>query len=188
MRTRTTGFTLMEMIGVVAVIAILAAMATPMIFDAIRDARITAIANEVSTLRTAVARYYADTGRVPENIPLDSNVNNDLLIRNSASGVPGWNGPYIETHPKNPWQGDLDTQVGPMGSATNYFDLDGNGTFETGPSCRWWIDNPVREDARILSDMIDGDGDVDTGSGAWFSAGQVRLNSGNDLVIYLGCP
>ncbi|MEM7233820.1 MAG: prepilin-type N-terminal cleavage/methylation domain-containing protein, partial [Planctomycetota bacterium] len=59
------GFTLMEMIGVVAVIAILAAMATPMIFDAILDARVSAVLQQARTLETAAARYYTDTGQWP---------------------------------------------------------------------------------------------------------------------------
>lgn len=188
MRRSSEGFTLMEMIGVVAVIAILAGIATPMILDAVRNARITAIAQDIATLRSAVTSYYTDTGLAPTHLPDDTNVNNDLLIRNSSTGVYGWDGPYIESNPINPFNGNLTTQIGPMGQAANYFDLDGDGVLETGPSCRWWIDGPPREDARKLSDIIDGDGNITTGTGAWDVAGQVRLNNGDDLVIYLGCP
>ena len=49
------GFTLIEMIGVLAIIAILIAALSPRIFDAISDSRITNTASLIKTVQTAVS-------------------------------------------------------------------------------------------------------------------------------------
>jgi type II secretory pathway pseudopilin PulG len=59
---RALGFTLVELIGVMAVIAILSAMLIPKIFDAINRARIEHAAAAVNTIRTAVASHYTKFG------------------------------------------------------------------------------------------------------------------------------
>jgi prepilin-type N-terminal cleavage/methylation domain-containing protein len=53
------GFTLIEMIGVLAVIAILASLLIPKIFEAINNARISNTAVSINTLKTALADHYA---------------------------------------------------------------------------------------------------------------------------------
>jgi prepilin-type N-terminal cleavage/methylation domain-containing protein len=59
---KSLGFTLVEMIGVLAVIAILSAMLIPKIFEAINSARIEHAAGAVNTMRTAVASHYSKYG------------------------------------------------------------------------------------------------------------------------------
>ncbi|HCO58612.1 MAG TPA: hypothetical protein DIT58_00335, partial [Porticoccaceae bacterium] len=61
-RVRSAGFTLIEMIGVLAIIAILAAAVAPRVFEVIADSRGTRMATEIRALETAVTRYYADVG------------------------------------------------------------------------------------------------------------------------------
>lgn len=56
------GFTLIEMIGVLAVIAILAALLIPKIFEAINNARVNNAAVNTQTVRTAIADHYAKFG------------------------------------------------------------------------------------------------------------------------------
>ena len=57
----------MEMIGVMAVIAILAAAATPKIFEAIEDAKISAYFQMIKEIELATAKFYKDTGRYPRH-------------------------------------------------------------------------------------------------------------------------
>ena len=55
-------FTLIEMIGVLAVIAILAALLIPKIFEAINNARINNAALSYNTVKSALADHYAKFG------------------------------------------------------------------------------------------------------------------------------
>ena len=63
------GFTLIEMIGVLAVVAVLAAMVLPKVFDVIAESRVNALAASVKAYETAVTKYYSDIGTL---LPLDS--------------------------------------------------------------------------------------------------------------------
>ena len=65
---RQQGFTLIEMIGVLAVIAILAALILPKVFDVMAESKVNVLVTAVKTYEKAVARYYADIGSI---LPLD---------------------------------------------------------------------------------------------------------------------
>ncbi|NMB35758.1 MAG: prepilin-type N-terminal cleavage/methylation domain-containing protein [Firmicutes bacterium] len=96
------GFTLVELITVVAIIAILGAVVTPNILKAIENSRVVAVVSDIKTIKNAALAYYADTGRWPEN----SSGDDPGFLNNQGSPVEGWNGPYLESWPqKNPWGG-----------------------------------------------------------------------------------
>jgi len=61
---KTKGFTLIEMIGVLAVIAILAAVLVPKVFTAINNSRINNAAMSCNTVKTAIADHYAKAGGI----------------------------------------------------------------------------------------------------------------------------
>ena len=58
-RRRCTGFTLIEMIGVLAIIAILASLLIPKIFESINNARLTQTQLGYQTVKTAVIEHFA---------------------------------------------------------------------------------------------------------------------------------
>ena len=62
LRLRATGFTLIEMIGVLAVIAILAALLIPKVFDAINNSRINNTAVSIATVKTGVSDHFGRFG------------------------------------------------------------------------------------------------------------------------------
>ena len=175
MNKRQAGFTLMEMIGVVAVIAILASIATPMIFDTIRQARVTAFVQDVTGVRTAVARYYEDTGRFPIHIPTDAGDGRRLLMKNgTTTPIAGWDGPYVEKEIANPFSPAGYRGLFSTANAEYQFDLDGDGTFDTTSVAVLRIDGVGNEEARQISDIIDNDGDQASGDTAWNKSGRVK--------------
>ena len=89
-------FTLMEMVVVIAIIALLATIVTPMYFKHVKKARVNTAKTQISLLEQSVMDYQLDTGRLPQSL-------NDLIA--NASSAPKWDGPYIraETIPKDPW-------------------------------------------------------------------------------------
>lgn len=59
---QASAFTLIEMIGVLAVIAILAALLIPKVFEAINNARINSATVSYNTVKTALTDHYAKYG------------------------------------------------------------------------------------------------------------------------------
>lgn len=59
------GFTLIEMIGVLAIIGILSAAVAPKVIEAIRDAKVTSAISSVNAARTATLSFYAKYNSIP---------------------------------------------------------------------------------------------------------------------------
>jgi len=99
------GFTLIEIIGVLAVIAILAAMLAPRVFETIAESKANRMASEIRTYQSAVSAWYRDIGTLQALNGMGVPVNNDALFQQdlirSQSAVDGlwpkWNGPYLDT-------------------------------------------------------------------------------------------
>ncbi len=72
-RTCDQGFTLIEMVVVLAVIGILAAILTPTIAKNINDSKVARATNEVQVIAAAVASFYKDLGRWPTSDGNDGN-------------------------------------------------------------------------------------------------------------------
>lgn len=188
--TKDKGFTLIEIIGVMAVIAILASMATPRIFDAIEDSKVTALIQQANSLKTTVADFYADTGVWPRHIPTQANENlHQLMINKNRAGNPinGWDGPYMDQELNNPVVGDGYQEVMVSSNAVFTCDLDGNGV-QDGTFIIYRIDGVSDSIAQKVSQAMDKDGSVLTGDGAWQNAGRVRRptrGNQNRLLICL---
>jgi prepilin-type N-terminal cleavage/methylation domain-containing protein len=78
------GFTLIEMIGVLAVIAILASMLIPKIFEAINNSRINNAALSYNTVKTALGDHYSKYGAITATVggvavPLGGNYDQVLV-------------------------------------------------------------------------------------------------------------
>src|SRR5215468_6701873 len=74
-----SGFTLIEMIGVLAVIAILAAVLIPKVFEAINNAKVNNAAMSCNTVKTALADHYAKAGSLAAEVT-PYGTNNTLTI------------------------------------------------------------------------------------------------------------
>ena len=83
------GFTLIELIIVVAIIAVLAGLAVPYYQDYVRNARLATLRNNVATIRKVLSDFHGDQGRGPIMRPVRRGVNNiivDFRSNDPASG------------------------------------------------------------------------------------------------------
>jgi len=191
MRKQQTGFTLMEMIGVMAVIAILAAVATPKIFDAIEDGKVSAYVGEANQLKLAAARYYKDTGKWPRHYPAHENTGRHNLMINDADGngapIKGWNGPYLDKELMNQITKGEYQALQYTSDAKWACDIDGDGNRD-GSFLVYRADRISDEVAKKISNIIDGDGDITSGNKNWKAAGKIRrygTNSDhNHILLY----
>lgn len=98
------GFTLIELVVVILILAILAALIVPRIVGRTDDAKRAKAASDISTLRSQVQVFKVDVGTFPEQLM-------DLRTRPSE-GADGWRGPYLDKElPTDPWGNEYDYQV-----------------------------------------------------------------------------
>lgn len=62
------GFTLIELIVVMAIVALLASIAAPRYFSSLQKSRETALLTSLNVMRDAIDQYAADKGRYPESL------------------------------------------------------------------------------------------------------------------------
>ena len=95
---RSDGFTLIEILVVMAIIAMLSVIVAPNLFrqqaGAMRDVALT----EISTLEAALDIYRLDVGEYPDSL--------DGLMEDDTDRA-SWNGPYLRRAvPTDPWDND----------------------------------------------------------------------------------
>ena len=94
------GFTLIELMIVVIIIAALAAMVVPRLAGRSEQAKIAVAQADVnSNIAMALKLYELDNG----NFPSGSQGLNALLTQGAAGSSSNWNGPYLEKAPVDPW-------------------------------------------------------------------------------------
>jgi general secretion pathway protein G len=93
------GFTLIELMVVLVIIGVLAALVVPNVLSRADDARVTAARTDVNNLMQALKLYKLDNQRFPSaEQGLQS-----LIARPSAGQVPqNWK-PYLDKLPNDPW-------------------------------------------------------------------------------------
>jgi general secretion pathway protein G len=91
--TPRRGFTLIEMLVVITVIAILASLVTPMVFRNVGDAKLSAARSQIEIFGLALDAYRLDNDYYPSTAQgLES-------LRRMPSGTPAarnWRGPYLK--------------------------------------------------------------------------------------------
>lgn len=84
---RQRGFTLVELLLVLVILALIAGLVLPGIIGKAESAKAKAAASQISRISMSVESFYLDTGNTPSSL--------EELV-NEPSGVNGWNGPYIK--------------------------------------------------------------------------------------------
>ena len=94
-KQRQRGFTLVELLLVLVILALIAGLVLPGIIGKAESAKVKAAASQISRIEMSVESFYLDTGVTPSSL--------EELVE-EPSGVTGWNGPYIKnTLLKDPW-------------------------------------------------------------------------------------
>jgi len=100
---RARGFTLIEIMVVVVIIGLLAAVIVPAVMKRIDDARVAKAKEDIQSLETALTMYYLDNSKYPTN---DQGLG-ALTTQPTDPTIRNWKpGGYIERISKDPWIND----------------------------------------------------------------------------------
>ena len=101
--TRQRGFTLVEMLLVLVILATLAAVVVPKFAGRAKQAKVTAAKSQISNLEIAIDSFEIDMGYFPKA----GNDLSDLVQEPNSNNVRDWQGPYLKKGiPRDPWGND----------------------------------------------------------------------------------
>lgn len=96
---RQRGFTLMELLVVLAILGLLVSLVGPQVLNQLGGAKTKTAKIQIKDLEQALEMYKLDVGRFPS-----TNESLDALIAKPGNAT-GWNGPYLKGGkvPQDPW-------------------------------------------------------------------------------------
>jgi len=98
LRHKAGGFTLLELLVVLLIIALLAGYVGPKLFGEIGKARSKTAASQMKSIADALDRYRLDTGRFP------TSEEGLQALSDDPGNLRGWAGPYMNNEvPPDPW-------------------------------------------------------------------------------------
>ncbi len=132
---RKKAFTLIELMVVILILAILAALIVPNVFSRIASSKKAKAQSDLSELCGAINQFQIDCGRYPT-----AQEGFDAL-RHQPNGAVGWHGPYLQKDvPLDPWNNQYTYQTPGGDGQTGYLveskgdpnDTSGAGLIEDG--------------------------------------------------------
>ncbi|HAH20484.1 MAG: hypothetical protein A2Y00_04820 [Omnitrophica WOR_2 bacterium GWF2_43_52] len=173
------GFTLIELMVVIAIIAVLAAVAAPQVFRQIAKGRISNAESFYNTVKTAANAYFSDMGSWPPSCIGNACATAVGGFITPPAVLGNWDGPYLERWPTlTPWGGTYNwVRTGTLPPpATNLF----CNACATSGERYLTIVAPVAGNTMTLPDRNKLDMDIDkaqTGTAGWMRyAGGLAAN------------
>ncbi len=119
---RTRAFTLVELLIVVMVLGVLAAIVVPQFSNAANDAKLSALTSDLQTVRGQLQLYKLQHN---DMYPAQATFSEQLVGCTDASGATGTGssypyGPYLQTIPANPYTGANTVGSGAAGTSDWY--------------------------------------------------------------------
>jgi len=100
-RARSRGFTLIEIMVVIVILGVLAALVVPRVLDRPDEARAVAARSDIATIMQALKLYRLDNQRYPTT---EQGLNALVAKPEQPPVPPNWKpGGYLERLPKDPW-------------------------------------------------------------------------------------
>jgi len=98
-RDGEAGFTLVEMLVVITIIAMIMALVAPRVLNYLSESKLKAARIQIESLGSALDLYYLDEGRYP---PTSQGL---TALVQRPDNSPTWNGPYLKGGfvPNDPW-------------------------------------------------------------------------------------
>ena len=97
MRGKQSGFTLIEIMVVLVIIGLLAALVVPSIMDRPDQARRIKAMQDIRAIESALKLYRLDNYNYP------SEAQGLKALREKPTDAKSWKGPYVENLPADPW-------------------------------------------------------------------------------------
>ena len=93
------GFTLVEILVVITIIALIMSLVGPRVLNYLSESKVKAARIQMQSLSSALDLLYLDTGRYPSSAE-----GLNVLVK-PTSAMNGWNGPYLKggSVPNDPW-------------------------------------------------------------------------------------
>lgn len=169
------GFTLIELMVVMAIIALLAAILLPQLGSIMERGNVSKMMGLYDSVRTATSSYKNDTGQWPYDDTADGAY--WVLIENRAN-LSDWQGPYMERPPTrsdgrivNPWQGRMMLYDTNDGYGNDPVNLNGGPS----PDRHLILENVPQIARDMFQNAFDGRDDGDSGKVSEFNGDWVSI-------------
>ncbi|WP_082850217.1 type II secretion system major pseudopilin GspG [Halioglobus sp. HI00S01] len=122
-RRRQSGFTLMELLVVLAILGLLMALVGPNVLNQLGGAKTKTAGIQIKDLEQALEMYKLDVGRYPS-----TQEGLEALVSKPGS-ITGWNGPYLKSDvPMDPWNRPYNYKYPGDNAEVDIFTYGANGT------------------------------------------------------------
>jgi len=122
-KNRQGGFTLMELLVVLAILGLLMSLVGPRVLNQLGGAKTKTAAIQIKDLEQALEMYKLDVGRYP------STSDGLKALNDKPGGATGWNGPYLKSDvPVDPWKREYNYKYPGERGELDIFTYGQNGT------------------------------------------------------------